>query len=310
LLEKKLLNQYDVRGNVTSVSNSLTKIDLEYEHFDGGDVISKSHSYGIGDGADLPNTLIQYGYNQMGERTSMISPVGTFQYGRDAMGRLKSITNHKGEVFSMSYDLNQRLKQITSPATITAFSFDASGFNTQIQHTRKSGAIIDKVIYGRDDVGNRISKTTNAGMTTYEYDKNYQLIKATSPVLPVESMTYDDLGNRLSDSNSTYLYDETKQQIQEDYKYLYSFDQIGNMTSKQEKGFTGNVQNFDFNSENQLRYFRLYKNGVLAKEVQYLYDALGRRIEKTIVDHEDASKFYTKRFAYDGSEILLQMHLH
>jgi YD repeat-containing protein len=87
--------EYDVRGNVTSVSNLLSKIDLEYEHFDGGDVISKAHSYGIGDGADLPNTLIQYGYNQMGDRTSMITPVGTFQYGRDAMGRLKTITKAK-----------------------------------------------------------------------------------------------------------------------------------------------------------------------------------------------------------------------
>lgn len=120
-------------------------------------------------------------------------------------------------------------------------------------------------------------------------------------------MSYDSLSNRTSDSNSTYLFDESKQLIKEDYKFQYVFDPNGNMTSKIEKGFTGNVENFDYTSENQLKTFRLYESGVLTKEVQYLHDALGRRIEKTVVNHKDNHKSYTKRFAYDGQEILFEM---
>ena len=52
----------------------------------------------------------------------------------------------------------------------------------------------------------------------------------------------------------------------------------------------------------------LYKDGVLAKEVTYTYDALGRRIEKTIINHEDNQLSYTKRFAYDGNEILFELN--
>jgi RHS repeat-associated protein len=299
---------YDVRGNVTSVRNLQTQIDFSYQHFDGGDIISQVHSYGIGNGTDLPNTALSYSYNEVGERIGMATPKGTFHYGRDAAGRLRNITNHKGEVFSMKYDLNQRLKEISSPAITTSFTFDSTGFNTQINHARKSGATIEKYIYGKDEVGNRISKTTSSGTSTYSYDKNYQLIKSVTPRLPDENFSYDSVGNRISDSNSTYAYDSSKQEVQEDYKYLYTFDANGNMTSKQEKNFTGNVQNFDYNSENQLRVFKLYKNGQLAREVAYTYDALGRRIEKTILDHEENSKSFTKRFAYDGSEILFELN--
>lgn len=79
---------YDVRGNVKSVQNLLTKIDLSYQHFDGGDVISQVHSYGIGNGEDLPETTLEYQYNDVGEKIGMVTPKGTFQYGRDSAGRL------------------------------------------------------------------------------------------------------------------------------------------------------------------------------------------------------------------------------
>src|SRR5690606_36416392 len=45
------------------------------------------------------------------------------------------------------------------------------------------------------------------------------------------------------------------------------------------------------------------------KEVVYSYDALGRRIEKRVIDHRadsDVTKTFTRRFVYDGQDIVVE----
>lgn len=189
---------------------------------------------------------------------------------------------------------------------VTNFEFDSTGFNTKINHTRRSGAVIERFIYGRDLVGNRLTKTTTMGTSSYAYDKQYQLTQAITPSLPQEDFVYDDIGNRTQDNSSSYSYDSSKQELREDHRYLYVYDANGNLFSKQEKGFTGNVENFEYTSENQMRRFKLYKNGNLAQDVAYTYDALGRRIEKDVQDYEHPEKSFTRRFVYDGQEIIAE----
>lgn len=77
-----------------------------------------------------------------------------------------------------------------------------------------------------------------------------QIITASFPKFPNENYAYDEIGNRVSDHKSNYRYDATKQFLEEDYKYLYTFDVNGNLTSKQEKGLVGNYENFEYSLEN------------------------------------------------------------
>jgi RHS repeat-associated protein len=297
---------YDIRGNVETVSNSINQLEFDYQHFDSGDVIKEVRSIPVGTRGDLPPSTVKYIYNDAGEKVQTQTPVGNYSYGRDAAGRLRTLTNNEGKVFNLNYDLTQRLTSISGPSVVTSFEFDSAGFNTKINHTRKSGATIEHFIYGKDLIGNRLTKTTTMGTSSYSYDKQYQLTQAITPVLPQENFVYDEIGNRTQDNNSSYSFDSSKQELREDYKFLYSYDANGNLFSKQEKGFTGNVENFEYTSENQLRRFKLYKNGNLARDVLYSYDALGRRIEKSVSDFEHPEQSFTKRYGYDGQEIFAE----
>jgi RHS repeat-associated protein len=40
---------------------------------------------------------------------------------------------------------------------------------------------------------------------------------------------------------------------------------------------------------------------------EYSYDAVGRRIERRITNHQDTSKSFNRRYVYDGNEILFEM---
>ncbi|MBL7663524.1 MAG: hypothetical protein JNM93_00210 [Bacteriovoracaceae bacterium] len=120
------------------------------------------------------------------------------------------------------------------------------------------------------------------------------------PAYANEAFNYDKLGNRTQDSSGLYLYDPKKIEIQEDYKYIYAHDANGNLISKQEKGFTGNFTNYTYSSENQLIKIEEFELNNLIKEIDYTYDAIGRRVEKKV------NGSFTRRYAYDGQEIIAE----
>jgi RHS repeat-associated protein len=74
---------------------------------------------------------------------------------------------------------------------------------------------------------------------------------------------------------------------------------------------TGNLTNYIYSTENQLVRVEMYESSFMFKEVDYIYDALGRRIEKKVQDHtapNDKMKSFTRRYAYDGTEIIVEFN--
>jgi len=74
------------------------------------------------------------------------------------------------------------------------------------------------------------------------------------------------------------------------------------------------VTDFYYSSENQLVGFKVYEGGNPnpTKEVVYTYDALGRRVAKSVVDHSapgDVRKTFNRRYVYDGQNIALEYTL-
>jgi RHS repeat-associated protein len=123
-----------------------------------------------------------------------------------------------------------------------------------------------------------------------------------------ESFAYDAIYNRTLDKNGSYTYDSKAQRLVEDYANFYLYDNNGNLQSKQQKGLSGEVTNYVYSSENQLLGFKVYPSGTSSptKEVTYAYDALGRRMERRVIDHTaetDPSKTFTRRYVYDGQNI-------
>jgi RHS repeat-associated protein len=125
----------------------------------------------------------------------------------------------------------------------------------------------------------------------------YQIIQATHPSIPnpLEQFTYDTTGNRLTDlTHTNYQYNELNQLIEDD-SCMYTYDADGNMTTKTSRN-TGDTTHFVWDIENKLTEVR--KPGMIAK---YTYDALGRRMSKTVNGE-------TKKFGYDGVNLILEMN--
>jgi RHS repeat-associated protein len=123
-----------------------------------------------------------------------------------------------------------------------------------------------------------------------------------------ETFSYDSIGNRISDQLGSYTYDAFSQQLTEDWQYNYTYDNNGNLIAKIPKDTTKSAYTFTYNSKNQLVRVQTTSSalGPVIKDISYNYDVLGRRMEKKITDLVDSTKSYSRRFVYDGDNILFE----
>ena len=149
---------------------------------------------------------------------------------------------------------------------------------------------------------------------TYSYDNESQLTGVERGISNLgdnvaleESFSYDTLGNRLTDQDGSYQYDAKSQRLTEDYKWIYSYDNNGNLIQKTSKQTLGTFIKYTFNSEKQLILIEEYEDNIKKKSFSYLYDALGRRFQKEITNHEDSTKSYSRKYLYDGQEVLAEV---
>ncbi|MBI2519947.1 MAG: hypothetical protein HYV97_06010 [Bdellovibrio sp.] len=301
---------FDSQGNLSMAKNNISQIDFEYEPTEKGYQVATARSRGLGTKSDYPDYELSYSFDQSGNRVGMETAVGSFSYGYDLLDRQTSLTNHKGEIFTFAFDLANRLRELTRPNGKSFFDFDNTNFLTSIVH-KKGSTVIKDILYERDSIGNRTKMRTPAGNFVFGYDSNNQLLSSSNPEVTgdfaSEIFNYDGIGNRTDDQLGNYLFDLTKQRLTEDYRYYYYYDLNGNLTSKQSKTLGQEVENFIYNSENQLIRFEHYENNVLIKSADYFYNALAQRVEKVIVDHQNATNNLTRRYVYHDNEILHEM---
>ncbi|MGD9126842.1 MAG: RHS repeat-associated core domain-containing protein [Planctomycetia bacterium] len=115
-----------------------------------------------------------------------------------------------------------------------------------------------------------------------------------------ETYTYDANGNR---TNTGYVVDAANR-LTSDGTYNYTYDAEGNLTTKTEIA-TGNVTEYTYDHRNRLVLVQEKSSGgIILNEVEYTYDALDRRIAKTVdADGEGPQAAETTHFAYDGEHI-------
>ncbi len=85
----------------------------------------------------------------------------------------------------------------------------------------------------------------------------------------------------------------------------------GNLIRKTPKDTTKEAFAYAYSSKNQLIQVRVFATplGAVTKQIDYVYDVAGRRIQKSVIDfaHQtDPKKSYTRRFVYDGDNIFLE----
>ena len=240
----------------------------------------------------------QYTYDILGRRTSMTDPTGTTNYEYDTTtGNLSAIVDPSGKRFAFTYNKGQ-LKSMSYPNGISAnYAFDDNGNLTALDYG-KGGANVAQFHYGYDDNNMRTSMTDNDGVHIYGYDQLYQIIRATHPTAPkpLEQFTYDSVGNRLTVDGNPFVwqYDDLNR-LMEDDKYLYSYDDDGNMVLKVDKA-TNDSAKFEYNVENKM--VKVEKRDTV---VEFVYDALGRRLAKTV-------NGISKGYRYDGEDLILELN--
>jgi RHS repeat-associated protein len=283
---------YDAVGNLLSISDSDTGLQLQY---DAANRLSRAETLS---GVAQPATVVTYAYDADGRRTRLTDPQGgAYNYEYDPMGRLLRLTEPSGVVAAFSYDaLGRRVQAQFGNGTTMQSTFDAGSRAIQVVNDLAAGAQLP-FTYVYDADGNRIQATDIDGLNSYQYDALERLLAATHPASgnPPESYSYDAASNRTSSHlSATTIYDAANRLVEDD-GFTYLYDANGNLTRKTSKG-SGATTLYSYDAEDQL--VRIdFPDGTYAA---YRYDGMGRRVEK------DANGVLT-RYIYDRTNVLWEL---
>ena len=176
--------------------------------------------------------------------------------------------------------------------------YDPASQVTNILHQlTATSSQINKAEYGYNAVGNRTSLTDRRGAQSFGYDTLDRLTSASHPLLVTpQAFAYDSVGNRTTGGSVV----NTGNQLTADATHAYQYDDNGNLTRKTLLA-TGNFTAYTYDAENRLTKVEDFVAGnpTATATSTYRYDGLGRRIEKV-------ANGQTKRYVYDGEDILLE----
>ncbi|EPZ50892.1 RHS repeat-associated core domain protein [Bacteriovorax sp. BAL6_X] len=287
---------YDENDNLKSIKDNNTQVHFDYVDVNDEYKISSTETEGYSDLYNLPTDEISYSYNSLGQRVGMSFFEGSFSYNFNELNQLENVINHKSEVFDFSYSGTGKLISSRTPASLSEINYE-DGKVKELSHLKVSDSTkIRNISFDYDNNGKLSSILNNGSLLSISYDANGQLVNAGD-----ESFVYDSLGNRISDAYGSYQYDSFKEKLIEDWRYLYYYDSAGNVSSKIEKE-TNDLTQYVYNSENQLISVLFYRNGsTLEKTSNYFYDAIGRRVKKTV---ENGSGSTNRFYVYDGNDLL------
>lgn len=257
---------YDVTGKVTTITDSISgTISYTYSTANSsmptGKVINET----------TPLGSISYTYDSWGRRTTMtVTGQLAVNYTYDDNGHLTGIdTPMNGAIsyFSIQYDALGRRTSLTLPNGATAnYSYDNLSNLLNLQHLNPLQTVLESIGYTYDPVGNRLSMDRPS-------------VNLPRPN-PASNITYNSANQMLTFNAENITYDAN-----------------GNMTAV--TNFCGTTT-YTWDVRNRLKGINGYKPDCTALTAFFEYDALGRRIEKTI-------NGMTIQYLYDGRDIVQEI---
>ncbi len=283
---------FDAAGNLTTkITRAGQTITFNYDDLDR--LISKV----------LPDVgTIQYNYDLSGRLTQVTDSHGTIRFNFDSADRLVQVTYPDGKTISYQYDLaGNRTRLVYPDGYFVTYNYDALNRLTQVLED----GIGILAQYSYDVLSRRVELVYGNGTSTsysYETDDDIsQIIHDLSDNKAVTfNYTYNEVGDRtgLSVNDDRFIYkplDNLQVQYQVNILNQYTsvsgvsftYDQNGNLTSD-------GHNTYSYDSEN-----RLISAVTPDHNISYVYDALGRRIEK-LVDGK------ITRFLYDSDQVIVE----
>ncbi|WP_150255390.1 RHS repeat-associated core domain-containing protein [Nocardiopsis deserti] len=285
---------YNDAGNLTSAVQE--EMDIEVADI-------AYHSNGLVDEViDANGNTTDYSYDRAGNMTAMDEPgpMGTTEYGYDALSRVTSVTDGNGVRLEYGYDRLDRIVSISQGGDLLqAIDYDGNGRQTathtdqaSVEHAyngrgdlletvRTDSAGSETTTYAYDAAGNVTEMVEHGKTTTYGYDAAFRLTSLTDhtgaettftndannrrtsiehPDGAVEERTYDDSG-RLTSITTTGAADQALVEAS------YSYDNGGADSDQlQSRTIQGDTETFTYDGLD-----RLTSDGT----TDYTYDDVG-----------------------------------
>ncbi|MCW5631785.1 MAG: Ig-like domain-containing protein [Rubrivivax sp.] len=224
----------------------------------------------------LATNTIVYEYDALDRlRRRVLNGAHETRYTWDAASRLKGIASSSRAV-SYEYDAADRVVLKILPNGIRQINtFDPASRLTAIDYSRADGTPIDRITYGYGPSGRRISRSRIGGLPVSETDMMAQ---------------YD-----VTDRHTSLTFGSGDGSGGADRGCAISYDEEGNLLTK-DCG-QGRIS-YTWNSQNQL-------TGVsgLGLTAEFVYDALGRRLSRTISGSATS-------YIYDGPQVIAEVRQH
>jgi RHS repeat-associated protein len=238
---KVISYEYDADGNRTRITVPSGSTTYTY------DVLNRLQTV-----TDQGGKTTTYTYDVVGNRESVAYPNGTAaHYTYDPLNRLTLLENKKGSsdiISSYLYQLGpagNRTKVTENTGRTVDYAYD-SLYRLTNEIINDPG--VSKTIgYTYDDVGNRLTKTDAAAVTSYTYNDNDQLEMETTGGATT-TYAYDYNGNTTSKSapvqTTTYTWDQENRMVgsllPDGRNLTYRYDDDGIRVSSSVNGFATN----------------------------------------------------------------------
>ncbi|GAB3105679.1 RHS repeat protein [Aestuariicella hydrocarbonica] len=278
---------YDALGRLTAANNQDAFVRFQYdasgrlvaEHCD-NDVSYNSHS-------------LNHQYDKRGWRIGTSSDDQHIRYQHTPGGQLYGVDHNGKPVIRCEYDQTGRLSQRTQGSLTSHYDYDPMG---RLVQQRVNGQAKDDPVIQRDYKYNAAGNLAQIedllrGLTHYHYDGNDQLTQVDGAIK--EAFDFDPAGNLLKSNDGEAQYDQGNQLRLHGDRH-FSYDKRGNLI-QENRGKQQSLQaNYQYNGWNQLT--SVEKDGF---KTYYQYDALGRRIGKTVT-HMKSKQQKKTTFLWNG----------
>ncbi len=275
--------EYDAGGRALSVTFSTGRINsFAYDDNNNPEVLSRSGSG--------PATITQLHYDSLDRVTECVDAFGKrVDYSFDALGRITTLRYPDGKTLTNSYDALSRLtNQVDWAGRKMSYAYDVAG--RLISRSYPNGVVQTNSFDNASRITGLSYFTSSNQPTTinialaYAYDHNGNKTSSNEkgtlnwamPTLADENARYTASG-RLIDRSINNTVSNTLNTI------AYNYDPSGNMTNAVMASGGTNAQFWKFTYDEDNRVTSVgWDAGITAKAIANRYDALGRRISKTV----------------------------
>lgn len=247
---------------------------------------------------DVFGQVIDYNYDPNGNRTKLMlnaATIATYRY--DAGDRLTKILDAASLATNYTYDVTNKLSSRKLPnGILSSYQYDGLDRVTRLLDARGAATVADhQYQYSTASQITQITEPTNT--KSYGYDAVERLTSAayTNPIQSNENYAYDGVGNRTSSHLSATYSHQPFNRLVSTASATYSYDTNGNLISKTDAN--GTTQ-YSWDFENRVKLVTLPSGST----VNYKYDALGRRIQRT------PSSGVSTNFIYDGPDVVKDLN--